>query len=94
MRGRFAAGSGWSAATLTEAEKRRTMCTRVRLVAGDREVPSPAFAFAARVAVAAGHETEGKAIVDESLRSWQERNWRFLRRGSPISGSSPDDVGR
>jgi class 3 adenylate cyclase/tetratricopeptide (TPR) repeat protein len=62
--------------------------------AGDPEALFPALAFAARVAVAAGHEAEGKAIVDELLRSWDEWKLALPSAGLADLGIVAHDVGR
>jgi len=63
-------------------------------VAGDPEALFPALAFAARVAVVAGHEAEGKAIVDELLRSWDEWKLALPSAGLADLGIVAHDIGR
>ncbi len=79
---------------VTEAKDDAGRALEFARVAGDPEALFPALAFAARVAVAAGHEAEGKAIVDELLRSWDEWNLALPSAGLADLGIVAHDVGR
>ena len=78
---------------VTEAQDDAGRALEFARAAGDPEALFPALAFAARVAVAAGHEAEGKAIVDELLRSWTSGNSRSFG-GLADLGIVAHDVGR
>ena len=79
---------------VTEAQDDAGRALEFARVAGDPEALFPALAFAARVAVAAGHEAEGKAIVDELLRSWDEWKLALPSAGLADLGIVAHDIGR
>jgi class 3 adenylate cyclase/tetratricopeptide (TPR) repeat protein len=79
---------------VTEAEDDGRRALEFARVAGDPQALFPALAFAARVAVAAGREAKGTAIVDELLRSWDEWDLALPSGGLADLGIVAHDVGR
>jgi class 3 adenylate cyclase/tetratricopeptide (TPR) repeat protein len=79
---------------VTEAEDDARRALEFARVAGDPQALFPALAFAARVAVAAGHDAEGRAILDELLRSWDEWDLALPSTGLADLGVVAHLVGR
>jgi class 3 adenylate cyclase/tetratricopeptide (TPR) repeat protein len=79
---------------VTEAGDDARRALEFARVAGDPQALFPALAFAARVAVAAGREAEGRAIVDELLRSWDEWDLALPSAGLADLGIVAHDVSR
>jgi class 3 adenylate cyclase/tetratricopeptide (TPR) repeat protein len=79
---------------VTEAEDDARRALEFARAAGDPQALFPALAFAARGAVTAGREAEGRAILDELLRSWDEWDLALPSTGLADLGIVAHEVGR
>jgi class 3 adenylate cyclase/tetratricopeptide (TPR) repeat protein len=90
VRGSIRLERGDVAAAEEDARRALEFARRV----GDPQALFPALAFAARASVAAGRETEGRAIVDELLHAWAKWNLTLPAYGLADLGIVAHDVGR